>query len=367
MSAPTIAAAWAEFYRHAEIDTVPLPAGAKRCALKQWPIRDSRELWDHADRHANIAVRSGGHGLLVFDCDDFSTAEYVVRWLEGLGLMDVPGAVTRRGQHVYVRTSIPAGFTSAKFSPADFEGELRGNRSYSVAPPSVVGDWQYRPVGDVHAIPVIEWRDVRWLVPEEKPDLSTSAAPPIPILRRNLPARAKRLAAQLEQAPKGVPVDKYPSRSEALWAYWALGISAGQSYRELRRQLGDIDYTDRWLQQDHRRAIAAMQTVGVRPQLEQLYALVPMLVRRKDPRSQRTDTIVLKGCIGLAWAGSGMDWVIHSPDVAKATGLSRRTVDDSLKRLERCGMLTLAAGRFKGYRLGHPLCSMHVKSGSRHA
>lgn len=339
-------------YEEAGISTLPLKPGTKKCSIRGWPDKSPAELWEGATTAANIGVRAGDAGLLVLDCDNDVTAELVLRWLSGLGIDYPPGTLTRRGQHIYLETQIPPDFHLAAFSDPTMVGEVRGWRSYAVAPPSLVSGWRYTPVRDVRQRPLIRWQDVLKL------PISTPKTIPPPVkamthlLRGTLCAGALELAEAIRLADAGSQVagfgHTYSSRSEALAVFWRRTLEAGLRPREAVAVLGAIPgRSTRDLEADAARVYGkVLASRSAYSQIAKDAASFSFPGRADVVRNQAK---VLRAAATLATQKGG-GYLLHGAEVAQVAKLPRQSTVRMMGRLVEAGYLTRAKrGKWQGF------------------
>jgi len=320
---------WRELYTEAGLTTLPIRAGAKVCYIKGWADLPASDLWKGIHGDHNLGLRCGDGGLLVFDCDDGPTTEYVLRWLDGLGLSNCPGAVTRRGQHIYVRTEIPPEFHSAKMSPPGFEGDIKGRRAYVVAPASEVSGWKYPAVGDVLHIPAVEWRDITWILPQSKPKTSPTCDSYDSLIRLPLPVEAGQLAEAIRQTGRG-------GRSEMLAKLWTWMLSYGRTPAEAAALVGPLEgRTLAALEADASRVYSKLTASRANNSCTQLLAGFTLPGRADKVRN---DARVLAAAVRLA-KQTGPGFLMHSSTLAKVCGAPRQSVARSLSRLCDAGLM----------------------------
>lgn len=342
-----------DLFHRAGLSAIPLKRNAKKPVARNWTAGSSGEQWEIAGVAANIGVRTGYGDLLVFDADDDATAEYALRYFEGLGIYP-PGAVTRRGLHIYLKTDLPPTFTSARLAPKDWKGEALGNRSLAVAPPSQVDGYRYRPFGDLLTTPVVAWKDLLWLLPEHPRE----EHPPVTVigqlLRGSLPEDTLELAAGIRLAREGEPVvgrgRVYPTRSEALGALWLRTLDAGLRPREAAALLGPVPgRSEKELEADalrvYRKLLASRSGfAGIRKDAETF-----AYPGRADSVRNQAKTLAAAARIAEQKGGG---YLLHSKEIARVAKLPPRTATNSLGKLVDAGYLTRGKrGRWRGYYL----------------
>jgi len=184
---------------------------------QDWP--DVERLFAGADPHANIAALGGIHSqavgddwgyLALLDCDSreaLDKAASIVRDATGCESLT---SLSARGGHIWLRTPWP--LKSARWAG----GELRGYRSYVVAPGSV------HPSGILY----------RWAndgAPIIRCDTPLPGIPWQYVQRDRIP----RLAAAIMRGDERV-LKRYATRSEVDWALILSLTNAGASFERVR-------------------------------------------------------------------------------------------------------------------------------------
>lgn len=329
-----------ERYKSHDMTTIPLIPGGKRPLKKGWQRLSSEEQWSRVTTTANVGVRAGDGDLLILDCDDLPTGELLWRWLEGLGV-NVVGVHTRRGCQFYVRTEVPMDFTKSKM-PSDFEGDVLGRRSYGVAVPSVVDGWTYKSIGELGSMPVVEWRDLSWLVPARQvasPDalhdeVLTSEGLPVKLLKRPMSQKVKAQLNWLRSATQGQSMNGYTSRSEVVRAAVLELSILGWSFEDIRQVMPRYKGS-KWLWQDFQRATTYIANYGERPALLEALSRPPEF----EGRNRSRDLTTWRAVVSYAWQVGSSQLAIPQREVAMLAGCSSRTAWKSLRRLEHAGAL----------------------------
>ena len=210
--------------------------------------RDLRQIeaWWRAHPHANIGMPTGrvsDRFVIDIDVDTDTGKDGTATWARLInehGDVDAPTVLTPRGgQHLYFR--YVKGLSSRKLGP---DIDTRGNGGYVLLPPSIVNGKSY--VEDVGAsfddIPLCE--PPAWII--ERLLTSQQAADVAPV-----PPSGKSLAlADLEVSDRikfllqhGDTRNRYPSRSEAIFAVVTALVTAGYGDTDLLAVLSDPAYT----------------------------------------------------------------------------------------------------------------------------
>lgn len=167
----------AEIYHRWGWSILPLQPGTKKASDKwkhrqrQRPTADqvARDFPSGSDRNIGIILGRVSGGVIVCDFDD---ADDYRRWAEQHADLAavLPTVQTGRGFHVYFIDS--GGYTGSQDLRKRFgiEGEIKGNGTYVVAPPSVVDSAES---GQVR---------YRWIVPPRIDQTDNDLAPIIPVV-----------------------------------------------------------------------------------------------------------------------------------------------------------------------------------------
>jgi len=309
---------------------------------KGWQTRSANELWLNAPSDANLGIL--GDGILVqVDCDDLETSGILWKHQEGLGI-NVVGVLTKRGDRFYLRVTDLPDFKTLKMKDP-FLGEVI-NKWQGVGAPSVVEGWQYKLFGDLSNIPVVEWRDFVWLLPEvevatlQLPNVTCNTVVPVKLLKRPAPAHTKQMLVWLETAREGQPVTfgdhVYPSRSEVVRSVLCTLILYGWTFEDVTKVINYKGFA--WLEQDYQRAVAKVSSTGLRPELLELYRNPPAF----EGRTRGTDKRVFQAVVSLAWLANSMQTYATVRDVATLTGSGIATAWRALQRMCRGGVLVSA-------------------------
>jgi hypothetical protein len=344
---------WRYRWGAANAATIPLGSNSKWPVSDAWQVRSPVEQWGEAGPNfrGNIGVRVG-NGLAVLDADSPETVVNLEAYLEGLGLQ-LPKVITASGtgRHYYLPLEgAPDEFNWAHLSPAVGPGELRVRNAYVVAPCSMVDGVRYQFVsGGPETIPTIRpvrYRDLIGLLSNATsvPSIELEA-PPVRLLRRDMPPKARWLLGRLRGARQGQRVGTYPSRSEAEAAVVAMLILAGWDFAEIaaefeRCQPGHYrekgKHREHYLHHTYR---SALMELAARPteraQIAAAYQQVPALLW--PDRTRDLDLAIYEGLLAIAWQFS--TWKVHASlrDLALYAGRSLAGVHDALGRLQEAG------------------------------
>jgi predicted transcriptional regulator len=275
-----------EFYTAIGIDTIPLVAGSKRPISDSWPTKPSAEQWRNASAGANLGIRHRGD-VVNIEADTKKvpeTHERVAQGLTGLGVTNpvVIKSASGIGRHVYVRCpDAPTDVAYRNLAPQIGAGELRiGIGAMSVLPDSRVAGARYELLsGDWRSIPVVQWRDLLWLLPLQRV-ITHADSLPIRLNWRPMSQRLSDLFDATARAGRGEAVGQYPSRSEAEAAIVSASILNGWSFDDVRaefrhRNVGHYHdakrHADRYLETSYSNALATIMSSRVRQFLAVMY------------------------------------------------------------------------------------------------
>ena len=329
-----------------------------------WQTRPPAHQWAEATEASGGAFRGNiglrmGNSRGVIDCDAPTTTEHVLAGLAAMGLASVPTVVTPSGgRHFYLRLGgCPPGQNFNKLSAEVGPGELRfGAGAYVVAPCSYVDGARYRfTVASPEAIArlrVIDSRDLGWLLTTPtatRPALALDV-PPVPLVRRAMPAKAERLLLVAGTASPGHELAGYASRSEAEAAACALLILAGWTLAEIAdafRQSEPGHYAeharrDWYIERTYHATLNALAATPTRLELADVYANAQ--AQPWPGRSGVLDQGVFCGLLAIGWEHNTTAPRASVRDLAQYAGASRGGVSNALERLQVAGLVQRASG-----------------------
>jgi hypothetical protein len=233
---------WRRRYEDLGFTTIPL-VGKLPFDRVSWKTTPPAEQWRQAGPYfkGNIAIVMG-NGRAVIDADDFETSRTIDYGLNSRGYVP-PTVRSPHGNHFCIQVvNVPEEFNFSKLVKGVYNGELRVRNSYVVAPCSRVDEIPYRwERGTPEAWtsqPVVEWRDLLWLLSDQPAPLLIEELP-IRLLHRDMPKKAKNLLEELRGAMKGQAIHEYQSRSDAEAAVISMLILAGWSYDQILEAFED--------------------------------------------------------------------------------------------------------------------------------
>lgn len=343
---------WRDRYTAAGLPAIPLRQGSKApCGPWQRPPGDQ---WTEvgAGFCGNLGIVLGGpEAVCALDCDDSAAIEAVLGHFEGLGASLPTVCTPSGGRHVYLKApGVPEGFTRALLAPGVGKGDLRARDCYVVAPASDYNGRRYRfVVGGPEAIGrlcPIAWRDVAWLV-RATPTRSALrlAAPPVPLVRREMSAKAERLLMIAGVASPGKPMCGYDSRSEAEAAVCTMLILAGWTLGKIkdafqRYQPGHYREHTRpawYLEHTYRATLNILAATPTRLELAAEYEAA-----RATPwagPSGLLDQAVYCGLLSIGWQWATWEPYASVRDLEELATASSCGVRNSLKRLQAAGLI----------------------------
>jgi len=350
---------WRDRWTRAGTPTIPLMG--KRAICEAWQVRSPPDQWDEVGGAAfrgNIGVVTG-NGLAAIDCDTPQTTEAVTTGLASLGLAPetLPRVRTASGDgcHIYIRVrNAPEGNYNL-LDPEVGAGELRyGPSAYVVAPCSKVNGRRYRfDQRDPEAIPTlpaIQWGDLLWLITSTSHSSLDLAAPPIPLLRREMPYRARLLLIHLGNAPRGEPVTIldlrgkairwYRSRSEAEAAAMAILILAGWNIEEIKTAFEEHNPAHFarhakplwYLTETYHNVLNELASTPTRSEIAESYHQA-----QQQPwpgQSGTSDLRVYQALLAICWQWDTWDVRASQRELAEYASVRRKTVSRALDRLQ---------------------------------
>lgn len=343
-------------YASIGIDVIPLRPNTKIPLCNAWPTLDITLQWTDAPPTANGGLRHNGH-VLNIDADNkivSSTSEHVGNGLAGLGITATPVIQTASGigRAFYVRCDdAPDGVVLRKLDAAVGAGELRiGVGAMSVLPPSRIDGRSYTLLsGDWHAMPVVRWRDMLWLLPVQR--LVTSAdALPVRLLWRYAPRGTAELWRAIASAPRGTRTGKYANRSEAEAAVVTALILNGWLFAEIlgefqRRNCGHFAdagrHADKYLSTTYSNALSAVMAHDVRQAVSVDYESADAV--GWPGRTGNSDKSVYLAVLAECYRVGSVETSVSVREIAEHAAVSKDTASNALRRLSRDGRLQRTA------------------------
>jgi len=303
---------------------------------QDWP--DVERLFAGADPHANIAALGGIHSqavgdewgyLALLDCDSRESLDIATAIVRDATGRESLTSLSARGGHVWLRTPWP--LKSARWAG----GELRGYRSYVVAPGST------HPSGILY-----RWaNDGAEILRCDKP------LPGIPwqyVQRDRIP----RLAAAIMRADERV-LSRYATRSEVDWALILSLTNAGASFERVRalylasKHEKHLDPSRR----DFERRLMAEYMRAKELEHKQEYAQARERAERvkawalsaefkgTSPQTRETDRRVLIAHCDTVIKTGKSEWHLSLRDVEQAAQVALMTAHRATQRLINAGLL----------------------------
>lgn len=341
-----------EYYRWLQLEPIPLKVGSKN-PMKSWLKTDPGQQWKGVGKH-NIGLRLNSNKLTIVDADALETANAVSAMLEGWGLIS-EHTVNTGGSHRGVQYWLnceekPTGVSYRNLAVG--EGELRIQRCYVVAPPSIV---EVEYAFNIDPLEVLRqrkltWQDLSTLLPKPENVLSPEIDPNwirayIPILTFKL--RDNRLIGYtkaLATATKSKPVGKYRSRSEAMAMIVRILLRLGWDWNAIRSHFYVNAPNYLYECQGQIRITAAKFSAEMTPlKLIQAYEEAAGLTNKRDKDCYRA---LLSEA--ARWNGrheydpANNFFVAETTDRAlgRLMGCGYRTAGRARKRLEAAGLIT---------------------------
>jgi DNA-binding MarR family transcriptional regulator len=307
---------------------------------QDWP--DVERLFVNAGPEANIAALGGIHSaavaddwgyLALLDCDSGEALDMGRALVKATLGADPLISLSARGGHIWLRTPQPV--KSARWPG----GELRGYRSYVVAPGSI------HPSGARY-----KWAN------DGAEILRCDGLPGIPwqyIQRDRLP----RLAAAIMRADERV-LSRYATRSEVDWALILSLVNAGASFERVHalylasRHPKHLDPSrrdfERRLMAEYLRAkeqgnsadYTKARELAERVKAWALSAAFP----GTSPRTRETDRRVLIAHCDRAIKAGKSEWHLSQRDIEQAAQVRAPTARIATRRLIKAGLLTRRQG-----------------------
>jgi len=362
---------WRGRWEGAGVPTIPLQPGRKTPVCTAWQVRSSADQWHQvggSDFRGNVGTIMGG-GNAVIDCDAPETVKAVVAGLAGMGVNPgrLPQVQTLHQDHLqfYIRVDgAPEAGAYVHLAPDVGPGELRfGPGSYVCAPCSEVDGVRYRFVnGWPELLPTlrpISWQDLTWLIAPVAPDAGTILErPPIPLLRRPMPARAETLLRCLATASKGEPIKAYASRSEAeaavtamlILSGWDLADIEGEFERRLPGHYRESRNGKRYLARTYAQALGVLASSPTRLQIVNVYE--DAQAAAWPGRGGLLERAVFCGLLSIAWQCDSLEVNASVRCLAEAAAASKRGVQNALDRLGVAGLVYRVQGWHADYASG---------------
>jgi hypothetical protein len=343
---------WRNRWLAAGLPVIPIEANHKT-PLFAWQSMPSNAQWFAAGGNqfrGNIATILG-NSYVVIDTDDQPAVEHIGSWLDGKGISTSQVRTPSGGVHYWLRVAhAPAEVNCRHLSPDIGKGELRVANCYVLAPCSVIGNERYRfEVGSpeqIAAMRVVKWQDLLELLPggyHGQGDALSNL--PVRLLKREMPPRAAYLFAMLRDAPKGKPVERYSSCSEAEAAIIAMLVLSGWELSEIASAFDaeqPAHYAEhkqgkQYLKITYRNVLGDIASTPERAQIAELYHQASE--QAWQGKSGLLNLAVLRAVIAI-----GYQYATYTPnaserDIAEHASASDGGAHNALKRLCADGYL----------------------------
>ena len=308
---------------------------------QDWP--DVERLFARADPNANIAALGGIHSqavgddwgyLALLDCDSRESLDIATAIVRDATGRESLTSLSARGGHVWLRTPQPV--RSARWAG----GELRGYRSYVVAPGSV------HPSG----VPYRWANDGAEILRCDKP------LPGVPwayVERDQIP----RLAAAIMRGDERV-IKRYATRSEVDWALILSLTNAGASFERVRalylasKHEKHLDPNRRDFERRLMAEYLRAKEQGDRADYTQAKEMAERVrawalsaeFKGVTPRTRETDRRVLLAHAERAIKAGKHEWHMSQRDIEQAAQVGLMTAQRATRRLIKAGWLTRRQG-----------------------
>jgi hypothetical protein len=349
--------AWRKRYEALGLVTIPL-IGKSPLDPVSWKVTPPAEQWlrANADFQGNIGIVTDGNEAVI-DVDDHETAIAIDSGLKSLGCIP-PTVRSPHGKHFHLRiTDAPEDFNWSKLLPGMYRGEFRVRNSYVVAPCSQVNgvsyQWERGKPEELNSQPIVQWKDLRWLLPEQHTVLLIEELP-VRLLYRDMPKKAEGLLEELRSARKGQAIQKYKSRSDAEAAVISMLILAGWSYDQTLRVFEDWSpgkYHDakgrdqqRYFDRTYYRALSK---IAAHPTREEIAAA--WIAGQSNPfwpgGSGYLERDTYLGLLAICWQFGSWEVGASERDLAEYAAASQPGVHHALQRLANREIITKQSHR----------------------
>lgn len=342
-------------YQQLGIETIPLIPNSKRPLVEAWQRKPTAEQWRNAPTDANIGIRHNGF-ILNIDADNkkvSSTFDHVMAGLHGLGITSTPIVQTASGigRGVYLRCDdAPRDIVSRNLSSEVGAGELRvGIGAMSVLPYSQVNGATYKLIdGDWRAMPVVQWRDFVWLLPQQRL-ITSSDVLPVRLIYRYAPRGTAELFAQIANAERGAKVGKYSSRSEAEAAIVARLILNGWDFAQIRAEFkrracghfADMKrHADQYLKTTYSNALGGIMAADAREAIAVDYAAADS--GQWIGRTGNSDRAAYMAVLSECYRAGAVETSASVRELSEHAAIAKDTVTKALKRLIDYGLIERA-------------------------
>lgn len=358
---------WRDRWTAAGIPTIPLHPYSKEPVCKAWQVRSSADQWDQVGGprfRGNIGVVTGGpvgeKTVAVADGDTPETVEAIRAGFSAMGI-DPDGlpavSTTKPGnRHFYITIAGAPEGNYVNLSRSVGKGELRfGPGAYVAAPCSLVDGIRYRFVSGapeaIAGLRPIAWRDLRWMVAPTTYVQVSIDSPPVRLVRRDMPARARWLLDNLAATSGPTrPFLGYASRSEGECAAVAMLILAGWTFAEIQGEFArslpghyrDNGNRERCIEREYNNVLGFLASCENRAEIAGTYRAAELAPwPGRGGGLERSVTLAL-----LATAWQWDSWTVGASirDIAEHAAGSKRGVSNALARLQERGLVRRVQG-----------------------
>jgi hypothetical protein len=353
----------------------PFPLAKKSKVPPKGSILDTIEKDWPFERDSNIGLFPGSlNGLVALDADDNQAKENISAGLKGMGLYEKISIVEtphRKMNHFLLRaTNVPMDIGAKYNFPTQIgAGDIRIHRNaYVVAPGSKLPEGQYTFIqGSIESFlaqPIIECKDLLWLLPEtsfiKSPQYDGELYElPVRLIYRPNPNALKQLyflknAEKHDSIPKidyitGEILDNhYPTRSEAEFGLIIDLILSGWTYepiaevfeRELPCHYADEVNPEEYLVKSYNKAITRLTNSDTKYQISTAYRFT-----RSSPwpgRAGEYNQKVILALLSKAWQYESYTPKISLREISEYTAINRiHTVSNVLERLQKNNLIKI--------------------------
>jgi hypothetical protein len=289
----------------------------------------------------------------VIDGDSDISVTNVRNGLAGLGLSLPQVETVSGGRHWYLLVKdAPKDFNWARLNQNIGPGELRVRNAFVVAPCSQINGRRYQFVqGDpetVGKLRPVHWADLKFLLPQATSSATVSYdAPPIRLLWRPMPDKARELLADLVNALKGINICGYASRSEAEAAVVMMLILAGWTLQEIEQTFEaklPAHYANKgkrgrqkYLYLTYRKALMRLASEPERAKIADLYSQAKIWPWPR--RGGDLECAVYLGVLAIGWQCGSFEVGASLRCLAEYAAATPPGVSYTLQRLENGGYL----------------------------
>lgn len=346
---------WRKRWQAAGVQVIPLKHGSKKpefdSAGDSWQTVTPAEQWQRlgSNFRGNIGAVLG-NGYAVIDADNAQAVSSVSAFVSALGLKLPVVQTVSGGAHYWLAVrDAPAEFSYALLAPEFGAGELRVSRCYVAAPCSSIGDKRYKFVygspESLAALRAVRWQSIAALVSKPSPERQFERLP-VRLVRRDMPSRASDLLLALRDAPEGVQVDRYQTRSEAEAAVVAVLILSGWTKSEIKRAFEDAqpahyescgNSRGRYFETTYQNVLNDLCSTPERVELAELYQQAEGM--SWGGACGALNMATYRALIAVAWQFATFTPEASERVLAEHACSTQRGVNKAIKRLERLALV----------------------------